>query len=94
MFNGGRRLRCTRLDRFLTYRDVERLSRILSERYADHRYIVRISVLADIESDVATPTIFRLHSLCLIYALDMARVLTWFGVPNKSERTFVQDYVR
>jgi hypothetical protein len=29
------------------------------------------------------------------YALDMPRVLDWFGVlPKNSERTFVQGYVR
>jgi hypothetical protein len=49
MFDGGHRLKCARLDGFLTYRDVELLSRILSERYADDRYTVRISVLVDIE---------------------------------------------
>jgi hypothetical protein len=29
MFDGGQRLKCARLDSFLTYRDVELLSRIL-----------------------------------------------------------------
>jgi hypothetical protein len=80
MLDGGHRLRIARLDRSLTYRDVEHLSRILSERYADDRYTVRISVLADIEHHGTAPTIFRLHTLCLIYALGMPRVLGWFGV--------------
>jgi hypothetical protein len=88
MFDGGHRLKVARLDRSLTYRDVEHLSRILSERYADDRYTVRISVLADIENHGTAPSIFRLHSICLIYGLNMPSVLTWFGVrPKKSERT-------
>jgi hypothetical protein len=95
MFDGGHILKLARLDRSLTYRDVEHLSRILAERYADDRYTIRISVLADIENHGTIPSIFRLHSLCLIYALDMPRVLDWFGVlPKNSERTFVQAYVR
>jgi len=94
MFDGGRRLKLARLDCSLTYRDVEHLSRILSERYADERYTVRLSVLANIENQGTAPTIFRLHSLCLIYGLAMPRVLTWFGVwPKTSERTFVEGYV-
>ncbi len=87
MFDGGYRLRLARLDRSLTYREVEDLSRSLSERYADERYIARISVLADIENHGQVPRIFRLHSLCLIYELDMPTVLTWYGVrPKISEQ--------
>jgi hypothetical protein len=40
MIDGSQQLRLTRFNRSLTYRDVERLSRILSERYADDRYMV------------------------------------------------------
>jgi hypothetical protein len=86
MFDGGYQLRLARLDRSLTYRDVEYLSRILSERYADDRYTVRISVLADIENHGTAPSIFRLHSLCLIYGLNVPRVLKWFGVPAQGIR--------
>jgi hypothetical protein len=80
MSDGGRRLKLARLDSLLTYRDVEHLSLILSERYADDRYTVRISVLADIVNQRTVPTIFRLHSLCLIYGLEMSRVLGWFVI--------------
>jgi hypothetical protein len=83
MFNGGHRLKLAGLDRFLTYRAVEHLSRILSERYSDDRYTVRISVLSDIENQGTAPSIFRLHSLCTIYALDMRKVLGWFGVKSR-----------
>lgn len=93
MFDGGYRLKLARLDRSLTYRDVEYLSSILAEKYADDRYRVRISVLADIENRGTAPSIFRLNSLCLIYALDMRKVLGWFGVEIKaSERTLVKEH--
>lgn len=88
MFDAGYRLKIVRLDRFLTYRDVERLTRNVSERYADERYIVRISVLANIENHGMIPTIFRLQSLCEIYELDIQTVLTWYRVrPAASGRT-------
>jgi transcriptional regulator with XRE-family HTH domain len=93
MFDGGYRLRVARQDRSLTYRDVEHLSRILAQKYADDRYRVRISVLADIENRGRAPSIFRLHSLCLIYALNMRKVLGWFGVEIKaSERSLVKEH--
>ena len=95
MFDGGHRLKVALLDCSLTYRDVEHLSRILSEKYADDRYTVRVSVLAEIENRGIPPSIFRLHSLCLIYGLNMAKVLTWFGVrPKASERSILKDYVK
>jgi hypothetical protein len=87
MFDGGHRLKVVRLQRSLTYRDVEHLSRVLSGSYGDDRFTVRISVLADIENHGTPPSIFRLHSLCKVYALDMAKVLTWFGVPGQCIRT-------
>jgi hypothetical protein len=87
MFDGGYRLKLARLGRSLTYGEVERLSRSLSERYADENYVVRISVLADIENHGYVPSIFLLHSLCLIYEVEMPAVLAWYGVrPKISER--------
>jgi transcriptional regulator with XRE-family HTH domain len=95
MIDGSQQLRLTRFNRSLTYRDVERLSRILSERYADDRYMVRISVLADIENHGVIPTIFRLYTLCLIYKLDMPSVIEWFGIrPRVSDRTLVEQGLR
>jgi methanogenic corrinoid protein MtbC1 len=83
MFDGGYRLKLARLDRSLTCREVERLSRVLSKRFADERYTVRISVLAAIENEHAIPSIFRMASLCLIYEIDLPIVLKWFGVRQR-----------
>ena len=77
---GGLRMKNVRVKHGLTFRDVERLSRILAERYRDNRYIVRISVLADIENHGTVPNVFHLHSLCVIYSVQLQRVLSWFGV--------------
>jgi methanogenic corrinoid protein MtbC1 len=83
MLDGGYRLKLARLDRSLTCREVERLSRMLSKRFADDRYTLRLSVLAAIENQHAVPSIFRLASLCLIYELDLLTVLRWFGVRQR-----------
>jgi transcriptional regulator with XRE-family HTH domain len=94
-FHGGHQLKLARLDRSLTYRDVEHLSRILSERRADDRYTVRISALAEIENHGAVPSIFRLYTLCLIYKLDLPSVIEWFGFrPRASDRTVIEQYLR
>jgi hypothetical protein len=95
MIDGGHRLRLTRLNRCLTYRDVEHLSRILSEKYSDDRFTVRISLLADIENRRVVPTIFRLYTLCLIYELDMPTVIEWYGFwPRVRDRKVVEQYIR
>jgi hypothetical protein len=83
MLDGGYRLKLARLDRSLTCREVERLSRMLSKRFADDRYTLRVSVLAAIENQHAVPSIFRLASLGLIYELDLQTVLRWFGVRQR-----------
>jgi transcriptional regulator with XRE-family HTH domain len=83
---GGTRLKRVRLDCGLTYRDVERLSRVLADRYCDDRHIVRISVLARTENQGVIPNMFRLHSLCVIYSVTMRSVLSWFGLPNEPSR--------
>jgi hypothetical protein len=95
MFDGGHRLKLARLKRSLTFRHVEGLSRILSERYSDDRFTVRISALADIENHRAVPNIFRLYTLCLIYELDMPTVIEWYGFwPRAGDRKVVEQYIR
>jgi hypothetical protein len=83
MFDGGHRLKSARLDRSLTCRDVEHLSRILADVLRDERYIISSSALSAVENRRAIPGIFRLASLCLIYELALSSVLTWFGVEVK-----------
>ncbi len=94
-FDGGHRLKLARLNRALTYRDIERISRILSERYSDDRFTVRISALADIEKRCVVPTIFGLYTLCLIYELDIPTVIEWYGFwPKDRDRKVVEQYIR
>lgn len=78
----GLRLKRARMDAYLSYRDVEHLSRHLADSNGDDRLIVRISVLSDIENQGKVPNVFHLHSLCVIYSLDMGTVLSWYGLPT------------
>ena len=85
-FGPGARLKRTRMDRGLTCREVESLSRFLADQYDDDRYIVRISVLSRIENEGGAPNIFHLHSLCVIYSVEMRTILHWYGLPKESSR--------
>jgi len=69
----------------LTYRDVERLTRDLASKYRNDGYIVRISVLADIENQGTVPNLFRVKSLCILYSLKLDAVLSWYGFPSAQE---------
>jgi hypothetical protein len=80
---GGSRLKRVRVKRGLTYRDAEQLSRVLAARHRDDRFVVRISVLADIENHGSIPNMFHLHSLCVMYSLELKSVLSWYGVRTK-----------
>ena len=90
---GGTRLKRGRLDRGLTYRDVEQLSRVLSERYGDNRYIVRISVLARTENQGFVPNVFHLSSLSIIYSVEMRTVLSWYGLPDEPSRRIASRWL-
>ncbi len=65
----------------LTYRDVEKASQQLAQRRESDDYTIALSRLADIENKGTVPTIFRIYSLCAIYRLDLAEVLSWYGIP-------------
>ncbi len=89
---GGAQLKRLRVDCGLTYRDVERLSRVLAAKYRDDRHIVRISVLARTENHAVVPNIFRIHSLCVIYSVKMRTVLSWFGLPKEPSREITSSW--
>jgi hypothetical protein len=65
----------------LKYRDVEEASQKIAYRHKNPEFLVGLSRLADIENKGTVPTIFRLYTLAVIYGLDYAEVLGWYGVP-------------
>jgi transcriptional regulator with XRE-family HTH domain len=81
MEDPGQKLKRVRDSLDLTYRDVEQLSAKIASARGDEEFNIALSRLADIENKGTVPTFHRLYSICAIYALDMAEVLSWYGVP-------------
>ncbi len=80
MEEAGRKLKRARERLKLRFRDVEEASAQIAVRRRNDEFIVALSRLADIENKGTMPSIYRLYSLCAIYRLDVAEVLSWYGV--------------
>jgi transcriptional regulator with XRE-family HTH domain len=76
----GQKLRSARERLHLRYRDVEEASQRIANERGNDEFAIGLSRLADIENKGTVPSIFRLYSLCAIYGLDYADVLSWYGV--------------
>ncbi len=64
----------------LRYRDVEEFSVQIAERRKNSEFTLAISRLSDIENRGAIPSLYKLYSLCVIYRLEMAEVMRWYGI--------------
>ncbi len=80
MEEAGQKLKRVRERLRLKFRDVEEASARLAARYGNDEFTVALSRLADIENKGTMPSVYRLYSLCAIYRLDMADVLSWYGI--------------
>jgi len=80
MEEAGRKLKRTRERLNLRFRDVEEASAQIAARRGNDEFIVALSRLADIENKGTMPSIYRLYSLCAIYRLDLAEVLSWYKI--------------
>jgi hypothetical protein len=80
MEDAGQKLKRVRERLNLRYRDVEEASLRIAEKHRNSEFVIALSRLADIENKGTLPTLYRLYSLCAIYRLDFAEVLTWYGV--------------
>jgi transcriptional regulator with XRE-family HTH domain len=76
----GQKLKRTREHLNLRYRDVAEASQKLALRHKNPEYYIALSRLSDIENKGTVPSIFRLYSLCAIYRLNFAEVVSWYGV--------------
>jgi transcriptional regulator with XRE-family HTH domain len=81
MEEAGQKLKRVRERLRLKFRDVEEASARIAARHGNDEFIVALSRLADIENKGTMPSVYRLYSLCAIYRLDMADVLSWYQVP-------------
>lgn len=80
MEEAGLKLKRARERLRLKYRDVEEASAQIAARHGNDEYVVALSRLADIENKGTIPSVYRLYSLCAIYRLDIAEVLSWYKV--------------
>ena len=80
MEEAGQKLKRARERLRLKYRDVEEASARIATRRGNDEFTVALSRLADIENKGTIPTFYRLYSLCAIYRLDLAEVLSWYKV--------------
>ena len=78
--NAGLRLKQTREEMGLRYREVEDTSIMIAQRNHNPEFIVSLSRLSDIENKGTVPSLYRLYSLCAIYRLELTEVLNWYGI--------------
>jgi transcriptional regulator with XRE-family HTH domain len=64
----------------LRYRDVAEASQKLAFQHKNREHYIALSRLSDIENRGTVPSIYRLYSLCAIYRLNFAEVVSWYGV--------------
>ncbi|HEY4361971.1 MAG TPA: DUF4062 domain-containing protein [Bryobacteraceae bacterium] len=67
----------------LKYRDVEAASLKIAEFFHNDEFLVSLSRLSDIENKGTLPSLFRVYSLAVIYRIDFAELLSWYGVDLK-----------
>ena len=80
MDDAGQKLKRARERLNLRYRDVEDASLRIAERRRNDEFVVNLSRLSDIENKGTVPNIYKLYTLCAIYRIDWAEVLSWFSV--------------
>jgi len=84
MEQAGQKLKRIRERLHLRFRDVEEASIKIAERWGNDEFIVALSRLADIENKGTVPSLYRLYSLCAVYRLEIADVLSWYGIEVSS----------
>jgi len=82
--DAGQRWKRARERLKLRFRDVEEASAKIAASRGNDEFLVALSRLADIENKGIVPSVFRMYSLCAIYRLDLAEVLSWYGIDLRS----------
>lgn len=80
MEDAGAKLKAVRERLGLTFREVEEHSLRIAEVHGSEEFAIALSRLSDIENRGTLPSLYRLYSLCVIYRLDYAEVLSWYGI--------------
>ncbi len=66
----------------LSMRDVHRVSKQIAKSLGNRDYIVSPSRLCDIESKDATPNLYRVHALSLVYDCRVEMLLKFYGITD------------
>jgi transcriptional regulator with XRE-family HTH domain len=80
VITAGQQLRLVREQLGLTLRDVEIASAGIAARHRNDDFAISPSRLSDIETKGGLPSIYRLHTLAVIYRRDVREVLSWYGI--------------
>ncbi len=80
MLTAGQQLRSLREQLGLTLRDVEIASDRIAAGHHNQDFALAPSRLSDIETKGGLPSIYRLHSLAVIYRRDVRELLSWYGI--------------
>ena len=80
MLKAGQQLRVARELLGLKIRDVEVASLKIAARHGNDDFAISIGRLSDIENKEVVPNIYRLHTLTVVYRLDLRDLLSWYGI--------------
>lgn len=80
MISAGQQLRFVREQLGLTLRDVEIASSRIAARHRNRNFAITPGRLSDIEGKGGLPSLYRLHTLAVIYRLDAREILAWYGI--------------
>ncbi len=76
----GQKLKQVRERLGLKYRDVEEATTRIARLHQNDEYLVSLSRLADIENKGTLPSIYRLYSLCAVYRVEVAEMMSWYDI--------------
>jgi hypothetical protein len=75
-------LRNSRLQAALSFREASELSRVAAEAFGDRRYFMSPGALSDCEASDSPPRdIHKLFTLCILYSIAFAELMSSFGFP-------------
>jgi transcriptional regulator with XRE-family HTH domain len=80
VITAGQQLRQAREQLGLTLRDVEVASDRIAAHHRNNNFAISPGRLSDIETKGGLPSIYRLHTLAVLYRRDMREILSWYGI--------------
>ena len=80
MITPGQQLRQAREQLGLTLRDVEIGSDRIAARHRNRNFAISPGRLSDIEVKGGMPSIYRVHTLAVLYRRDLREILAWYGI--------------